>query len=406
MGKIGLTRGHYKCHVMGWAIGIAIMIAVSLLGNSIIVAQDTTAETDRLIKKGEDLYKNKKYTSPAGDEGNAVAVFQKVLKIDPKNSIAIDKLAQIERFYVDKMNTATKSGDKVKAKQYAEKVLMINPAHPDALKASGAPPVAAPTPVPMAEKPTPTPEPSVSVEEKQRLERYKVYSESTVKKLEEATAAWMQRLPDNSEPIKRSMSLFEAILKSEPSNYDALWQLARAIIWYGDHSPEEQKVEIFSKGMDMAKKAIEANPNGIEGHYWLGSNMGKYGEARGIFKSLEYITPILQEMETILKIDPNHYKAITVLGILYRKAPPWPVSVGDFDKSEEFLRRAVQLNPASLHSHLELGITFNKLKKWDLAKVEFQKVIDLPFEELWGPENKEYKAEAKEILMDLKRRGV
>jgi len=158
--------------------------------------------------------------------------------------------------------------------------------------------------------------------------------------------------------------------------------------------------------MDYAKKAIDVYPNGIEGRYWYGSNMGKYGNARGIFKSLQYIDPIVKEMETILRLDPRHAKATTVLGLVYRKAPPWPVSVGDLDKSLEFLKRAIAFNDESLHAQLNLGITYKKLREWAIAKQQFNKVLNMPFEKKYVAEGKEYKAEAKEILMMMRQRGL
>lgn len=376
--------------------------------SSAVLADETTdaGEIQRLLTLGEELYAKYRYTNPQGEERNAVDVFQRVLRLDPNHEIAGKRLQQIEQYYLRKFAASTVESEK---KLMAERALMANPKNEQMLQYLGIG-AAVEEPAAVTEMATETevpatPEQSVSVEEQQRQIRYQSYSESIVKALEEAIDFYRLRNAKDQTPVNQSIALLEQILKTEPNNYDALWLASRSILWLGDHSPEDKQVEIFMRGMDYGKKATEVNPNGIEGRYWYGSNMGKYGTARGIFKSLEYITPIVQEMEAILKLDPKHYKAITVLGILYRKAPPWPVSVGDIDKSEQFLRRSIANFPHSLHSHLELGITYNKLKKWDAAKAEFQKVIDMPFEDFWRPENEQYKEEAREILMMIRQKG-
>ncbi|MFC1848666.1 tetratricopeptide repeat protein [candidate division CSSED10-310 bacterium] len=366
--------------------------------------QEQAAEIERLQQLGEDHFKNWRYTSPTGAEKNAFDVFTKLLKLDPDNKAALKRMADMEAYYVRKAKAAQAAGDEAKEKDYYQKILIVNPDNSVAQEKLGIKPE--PEVAVVEKKPEPTPGPKLNREQELQMERYKTYSESIVKLLNEAHEFYTQRDSENQTPIRQAINTFEEVLKIEPNNYDALWQISRCILWFGDHSPEEQQVEIFARGMDNAKKAIAANPNATEGHYYHGSCMGKYGSARGIFKSLEFIDPIIEEMNTVLKIDPKHAKALTVLGILYRKAPPWPVSVGDIEKSEEFLRRSLLVNPDSVYAHLNLGITFNKQKKWNLAKNEFQKVIDMPFEEDWVPNNKEDKAEAKEILMMLKRRGL
>lgn len=383
------------------------LVAFLVSGFYIQMSSATTnqKEIDRLLKLGDSHFRNWRYTSPVGDEQNALSVYNKVLKLDPENSIAKKQIKKMEAYYLRKVKQMKNNGNESKLKYYYKKVLLINPENKSAIEALGLKPEPKATETPIL--PTPVPIPKLSKAEQLQKQRYSNYSDEILNKLKEANAAYASRTADDKSQvsIRKAIRIFKEVLKIDPNNYDALWQIARSILWLGDHVSEDKKIEIFTSGMKFAKKAISINHNGIEAHYWHGSNMGKYGAARGIFKSLQYIDPIIKEMQTVLKLDPQHHKATTVLGIIYRKAPPWPVSVGDIQKSVEYLRRSISQNPKSLYAHLEMGITYNKLKKWTEAKREFQWVIKAPYEKEYKPENIAYKEEAREILMMIKRRG-
>lgn len=387
-------------------------VAISLFFVSFIpgVSLADETEVEKLILKGEAHFKAWEYTSPA--DANAFKVFTEVLKLDPDNKIALQRLQDMENYYLRKAGENKEAGDVNKAKYFYKKVLIVNKSNEEARKAlkmeviDASPPQKEEYGTEKQSEPTPEPTPELSASESLEMQRYENYPASIVALLNEGSEFQKKRNSEDQTPILAAIDKYKEVLAVDPQNYDALWRMSWAFLWLGDHSSEEKKIDIFTQGMDFGKKAIEVNPNGLDGHYWYGSNMGKYGEARGIFKSLQFIDPIIQEMETNLKIDPNHYKSITVLGIIYRKAPPWPVSVGDMDKSLEFLQRAISINDKSLHAHLNLGITYNKLKEWQKAKECFQKVIDMPMEPDWIPENLEYKEEAREILMMMRNRGL
>lgn len=387
-----------------------------VLISAIVSGQESLPERidlDALLTKGDELFSKMNYTTPTGKSNNALSIYKQVLELDSDNDIALKRIGIMEAYYIKKASQAEAESDSVKREEYCKKILLVNPHNKmarDTLGLKSAPTANSESTAATGE------EQKKFTEDKQarpffladrlRLERYKTYPGNILQIFEEADEFYFQRNSEDQTPANNALKKYENILSLEPDNYDALWQASRILLWIGDHSPEEEQVEIYQKGMDYGKKAIDLYPEGIEAHYWYGSNIARYGSARGIFKSLQYISPLVEVMEKLIKLDPQHHKAYMVLGIIYQQAPPWPVSVGDLDKSEEYLKRAISIYPHSLHSQLELGITYNKMKKWDLAKIQFKKVIDMPFEEEYTPENKEYKEEAKEILMMMKRRGL
>jgi tetratricopeptide (TPR) repeat protein len=83
-------------------------------------------------------------------------------------------------------------------------------------------------------------------------------------------------------------------------------------------------------------------------------------------------------------------------GIIYGSIPK-----GSFEESEQALKKAVDLRPEYTNHHLELGRTYLSLKKRDLAKQEFEKVLEL---QVTSSKCEDYKKEAQAELEALKKK--
>jgi len=203
---------------------------------------------------------------------------------------------------------------------------------------------------------------------------------------------------------EKSVELYGKILEIDPNNYDAAWKAARACKWLGTAYPNEKKMAILEMGENFAKKAVEINTGRAEGHYWLGVNMGRIGEERGVLNSLFMVGPIKDEMEKVLEIEPDNDEATIVLSVLYRKAPGWPLSCGDIDKSLRFAQRAVELRPEKVYNHVAFAKVLMEKGRNKEAADELLFAIEMPFEEDMVPENKIDKEEAKELLKKVNER--
>lgn len=217
--------------------------------------------------------------------------------------------------------------------------------------------------------------------------------------LHEAQLAYNQRA--SSEKVKEAIAIWEQVLKMDASNYEALWKLSRAYYWVGNHSPEKEKLDLFTKGKNLAEAAVKTNPEGVDGHYWLGINLGRYGESKGILKSLSSIKPIRNEMEKILKLDSKHAGAHHVLGVLYRKAPGKPISMGNKKKALVHAKKAVELDSTSLRYAIGLAEAESALGHKEEAKKVLEEVLRMPPNSDFIPESLEDKEEAQKLLKEL-----
>jgi tetratricopeptide (TPR) repeat protein len=198
-----------------------------------------------------------------------------------------------------------------------------------------------------------------------------------------------------------AVELYQKAAAADPANYAVWWRLARACWWLGDHVPKAERLAIYDQGKTAGEKAVQLQPQGRDGHYWLGVCMGRTGEERGVLNSLFLVAPIAKEMEAVLAIQPRDAEARHVLSILYRKAPGWPLSRGDMQKSLALAREAVAIRPDLVNNHVGLALTLLALHQDEEAKQELHLALTLPGAPEYQPETVDDKHEAQTLLNPL-----
>ena len=94
--------------------------------------------------------------------------------------------------------------------------------------------------------------------------------------------------------ILESIPFYIKAVEANPNSYEANWKCARAHREYADHALEGEHEgwkdickEYGKKGMEYAEKAIELEPEKIEGHYYFGLSAGTYSDGVSILKALK-----------------------------------------------------------------------------------------------------------------------
>jgi hypothetical protein len=129
--------------------------------------------------------------------------------------------------------------------------------------------------------------------------------------------------------------------------------------------------------------------------------MGALAESFGLRQGIRYRGQIKDELETVLKIDPGFLEgsADRALGRWYFKVPG--LFGGSKQKSEEHLRKSLTYNSNSTASLYFLAETLLGEKKTDEAHATLEKVLAAPLDPDWTPEDREFKAKAKQMLDKL-----
>lgn len=219
--------------------------------------------------------------------------------------------------------------------------------------------------------------------------------------LEEANGYYDKRAEAGM--IKQAVAAYKKILEQDAGHYEAVWRLARSLFWMANHEDDNQKaLEYLTQAETITRKITEIYPKGCDGQYWYAVSMGRAAERRGIFNSLFAIGPMHETMMKIIEIDTEHGGAYHLLGVLYRKAPGWPLSLGDINKSLKYAEMALKYKPESTLVVLDYGKTLEAMGKKEEARKQYEKVQTMPGKPDRQPETAEDKEKAKAILAKMR----
>lgn len=191
-------------------------------------------------------------------------------------------------------------------------------------------------------------------------------------------------------------------LAKNAKDFESAWKLARARYWLGGHAPEKARKDALEGGIAAARAAVALEPNKPEGHFWVAANMGALAESFGMRQGLKYRGEIKSELETVLRLDAAFQQgsADRALGRWYFKVPG--LFGGSNKESETHLRKSLTYDADSTASLYFLAETLIDEKKKDEARQALQKVLDVPLDPDWAPEDREFKAKARTLLSSLR----
>ena len=218
----------------------------------------------------------------------------------------------------------------------------------------------------------------------------------------DADALYSRREEVNS--ARHAADIWRGRLRANPQDFESAWKLARANYWLGGHVPQRERKGMLEAGIAAGRAAVAAQPNRPEGHFWIAANMGALAESFGLRQGLKYRGDIRDELMIVLKLDPAFQQgsADRALGRWYFKVPG--LFGGSKKRSEEHLRRSLTYNPNSTASRFFLAETLLDMDRKAEAIAELQKVIDLPLDPEWTPEDKEFKTKAQRLLVTLRQK--
>src|SRR5215510_7782294 len=180
---------------------------------------------------------------------------------------------------------------------------------------------------------------------------------------------------DDAGRDKQSMGVIERALAANGNDYQWMWRAARVYYFVGDVAAKSEKVSYFEKGINAGQRAVAAQPNGVEGHFWLGVNYGGYSDQKGVFKALATVGKIRAEMETVLKLN-DHYQeggAYLALGEMDRQLPR--IIGGNLNRAIQRLEQGMSVAPQNLEMKLALGQAYEEKGRKEDARRMYQEII-------------------------------
>ena len=146
------------------------------------------------------------------------------------------------------------------------------------------------------------------------------------------------------------------------------YQLARML-------PDRQ-VHYLESCIDHSQRAILRDSQAGVAYFFKGLCIGRLGEMRGVWGSLQIIEPFRKNMEVAAQINPalDRGGPHRALGRFYFKLPG--ILGGDIQKSIDHLLQAVSHSPAYWENHFFLAESYFENNQYLKARSELQQAID------------------------------
>jgi len=193
----------------------------------------------------------------------------------------------------------------------------------------------------------------------------------------------------------------EAIWKARPlKDFEAAWKLARVDYWIGGHARAEQaRRGALDRGVAAATRAVELEPKRPEGYFWRAANIGTIAEAFGTMQGLKDRGRIKSDLEAVRAMDAGWQQgsADRALGRWYAKVPG--LFGGSAREAEAHYRASLKYNANSTASLFFLAELLIEHKREPEARQLLQRVADAPIDPDWAPEDREFKAKARALLI-------
>lgn len=207
---------------------------------------------------------------------------------------------------------------------------------------------------------------------------------------------------------------YEAALASDPKHYEALWKASRSAVDLGAYEKDKEKRGLlFRKAELYARRAVETNPNGAEGHFNLARALGKNALTQGPRSRIKYATDVRSHALECLKINARHAGCLHVMGMWNAEVMRLSGFTRLFAKSflggkvfgsaswadaQRYMEESVASEPDRIVHHVDLGEIYKDVGNKAKARAEFEAALKLPLADY---NDRQYKAQADAGLRSL-----
>ncbi len=198
--------------------------------------------------------------------------------------------------------------------------------------------------------------------------------------------------------VVKGLALLKQDVAQHPDDYEAWWRIAEFTSYLARHDDGPVEMKELEQGIDAGKKAAALAPGRPEGHFWLGADYGLYAQEKNLIQGLRLVGRIREQMETVQKIDPDYNQcgAERTLARVDYEVPP--LLGGDKNESVTLLQDSLKKCPKGSLTMLYLAQSLLALGRKDEARAQLENLLKLCPDPLYGPEQEQNKAEARELL--------
>lgn len=187
--------------------------------------------------------------------------------------------------------------------------------------------------------------------------------------------ALVARYHEDPAVIDRARDLLEQALTRD-SRVDTMVMLSYVHFLWGDvrATTPEDKLAAYGRGRELGERAVELAPKNHDAHLWYAINTGRWGQTKGILRSLFLLPTVRRELDTMFELNPKSVRAHSLAGNVLLEVPG--LFGGDKEKAEEHFKKGLAIDPKFTVLRVDLARLFIATGRYDEARRELRRVID------------------------------
>jgi tetratricopeptide (TPR) repeat protein len=191
----------------------------------------------------------------------------------------------------------------------------------------------------------------------------------------EAARALVQRYHADPAALDRARALLESAL-AQDSQVETMIMLSYVHFLWADTraTTTDAKLEGYERGRRLGERAVELAPRNAEAHVWYAINTARWGQTKGIMRSLFLLPTVQREIETILALDPRSVRAHALAGNVYMEVPR--LAGGDRARAEAHFKKGLEIDPRFTVLRVDLARLYIGDGRYAEARQELTRVLD------------------------------
>ena len=215
------------------------------------------------------------------------------------------------------------------------------------------------------------------------------------------------------EPLE-AYELLREHLAADSTDYEALWRASRAAVVIGIvREGITAQNEYLDPAIVLGDRAVAVRPDGLDALYWRGAAEGRRALNAGNDYASRLVQRVFDDAHAILAVDSLHAGAHNLLGrvnyeimdlslverfLARRLVSNQALQESSWESAALHLRRAAELEPASVLFWLDLGQFYLRRGREDDARTVFRRVTEM---RSVHPPDDVFKSVARRWLVDL-----
>jgi len=191
----------------------------------------------------------------------------------------------------------------------------------------------------------------------------------------ETARALIARYHEDQANIDRARELLTAALAKD-RQVDTMIYLSYVDFLWGDLRAKnsDDKLAAYDQGREIGQRAVELAPKNPDAHVWFAINTARYGQTRGIMRSLFLLPTVQREIETTLTLDPKNTRAHSLAGNVYMTLPR--IAGGDMARAEDHFKKGLAIDPHLTVLRVDLARLYIATGRYQDARQELTRVLE------------------------------